>query len=55
LLGGESFKAKPYYQGGWEKYNKIISELLDKAIYRVLCPLKFLSYEKLGKNFRKGK
>ena len=32
LSGGEIFKPKPYFQGGWENIIKyMISELLDKA------------------------
>ena len=33
-LGGESFKAKPYFQGGWGKYNKINnSRIIGQGIY----------------------
>jgi hypothetical protein len=39
------YKAKPYFQGGWEKYEIIyISELLDKVEKLKIYALKFSHY-----------
>ncbi len=41
IEGGESFKAKPYFQGGWGKYRKINSfRIIEQDKY-----LKSLSFK----------
>jgi len=56
LLGGEApqsikmgiYKAKPYYQGGWEKYNKINNSRIIGQSNSVSCyPLNFWTCQRL--------